>query len=311
MSKEKKTVLELKNISFAYPSDDGKASTPVIKDLSLAIGEGEFVAILGHNGSGKSTLAKLMSMILVPDVGDIEVDGRSVYSGASEDDRDERIFSARRDVGMVFQNPDNQLVATIVEEDVAFGCENLGMRPEKIRERVDSALAAVGMTDYARSTVYSLSGGQKQRVAIAGVLAMRRRLIIFDESTAMLDPSGRREVMAAVEKLNREDGVTVVFITHYMSEAALADRVIVMNGGKIEMDAPPREIFTKVEQLRFAGLDVPQTTELLYMLREGGYNVSLDALTAEECVGEIVRLKKEILSGKGATSDRGDSYGKA
>lgn len=295
MPKETKPLLEIKNLSFSYPSDDGGRPVQVMKDLSLTVGEGEFVAVLGHNGSGKSTLAKLMSMILAPDSGDIIVDGQSIYSDGNPD---ERVAAARREIGMVFQNPDNQLVATIVEEDVAFGCENLGVPSEEIRRRVDDSLAAVGMSEYARSTVYSLSGGQKQRVAIAGVLAMHRRLIIFDESTAMLDPSGRREVMAAVERLNRTDGVTVVFITHYMSEAARADRVVVMSDGGVIMDDVPEKVFTRVEQLRAAGLDVPQTTELLYMLREAGYDVSLDALTPEACAAEIARLRDKILSGK-------------
>lgn len=295
MPNEKRPLLEIKNLSFSYPADDGGHPVRVMSDLSLTVGEGEFVAVLGHNGSGKSTLAKLMSMILAPDSGDIVVDGQSIYA---DGDPDERINDARREIGMVFQNPDNQLVATIVEEDVAFGCENLGVPSDEIRRRVDESLAAVGMSNYARSTVYSLSGGQKQRVAIAGVLAMHRRLIIFDESTAMLDPSGRREVMAAVEHLNRVDGVTVVFITHYMSEAARADRVVVMSDGGIIMDDVTASVFTRVEELRAAGLDVPQTTELLYMLRGAGYDVSLDALAPEACAQEILRLREKIVSGK-------------
>lgn len=284
-------IVSLRNVSFAYPADEGCPSVPVLKDLSLDIREGEFVAVLGHNGSGKSTLAKLICMVLSPDSGTVVIDGREL-SGSDVSEKD--IYDARRKVGMVFQNPDNQLVATIVEEDVAFGCENLGIPSAEIRERVDASLAAVGMSEYARSTVYKLSGGQKQRVAIAGALAMRRRLIVFDESTAMLDPSGRREVMSAVERLNREEGVTVVFITHYMNEAAMADRVVVMDKGRVIMDSVPRDVFTRVSELRAVGLDVPQTTELLYMLRESGYGVSLDAISVDECASEIARLAEML-----------------
>ncbi|MBE6707844.1 MAG: energy-coupling factor transporter ATPase [Ruminococcaceae bacterium] len=280
-------IVSLKNINFAYPGDEDTPPVPVLHDLSLDVHEGEFVAVLGHNGSGKSTLAKLICMVLSPDSGSVIVQGKDL---CGDEITEKDIYAARRDIGLVFQNPDNQLVATIVEEDVAFGCENLGIPSKEIRIRVDEALAAVGMSDYARSTVYKLSGGQKQRVAIAGALAMKRRLIVFDESTAMLDPSGRREVMKAVERLNKEDGVTVIFITHYMNEAAMADRVVVMDRGRIVMDGSPRDVFTNVSELREIGLDVPQTTELLYMLKCDGYDVSLDAITVDECTNELKRL---------------------
>lgn len=286
-----KPIVSLRNLSFAYPGDEEHPPVSVLRGLDLDVREGEFVAVLGHNGSGKSTLAKLICMVLTPESGSVIVNGKDL---AAADATEEDIYKARRDIGMVFQNPDNQLVATIVEEDVAFGCENLGIPSEKIRARVDKALAEVGMTEYARSTVYKLSGGQKQRVAIAGALAMKRKLIVFDESTAMLDPSGRREVMAAVERLNREDGVTVIFITHYMNEAAMADRVVVMDRGKIIMDDPPEKVFTRVDELRKAGLDVPQTTELLYMLKSDGYDVSLDAISVEECTSELLRLADSL-----------------
>ncbi len=290
-SNVKAPLVSLKNVSFAYPGDEEHPPVPVLRNFDLDVHEGEFVAILGHNGSGKSTLAKLICMVLSPESGSVIINGTDMRADSITD---EDIYGARREIGLVFQNPDNQLVATIVEEDVAFGCENLGMPSAEIRKRVDSALDAVGMSEYARSTVYKLSGGQKQRVAIAGALAMKRRMIVFDESTAMLDPLGRREVMTAVERLNREDGVTVVFITHYMNEAAMADRVVVMDKGRVVMDAPPEKVFTRVEELRGIGLDVPQTTELLYMLRSEGYDVSLDAISIDDCADEIVRLARKL-----------------
>lgn len=286
-----KPLVSLRDLSFAYPGDEEHPPVAVLNGLDLDVREGEFVAVLGHNGSGKSTLAKLICMVLSPGGGSVIIDGKDL---SADDVTDDDIYAARREIGMVFQNPDNQLVATIVEEDVAFGCENLGIPPSEIRERVDKSLAAVGMSEHARSTVYKLSGGQKQRVAIAGALAMKRRLIVFDESTAMLDPSGRREVMAAVERLNREEGVTVIFITHYMNEAAMADRVVVMDKGRIIMDDPPEKVFTRVAELRKAGLDVPQTTELLYMLKQDGYDVSLDAISVEDCTAELKRLADKL-----------------
>ena len=278
-------IIEASHLSYAYPADEeGMAPHVALRDVSFSVEEGEFVAILGHNGSGKSTLAKLLCMVLESDEGVLYIGGKRM---TGEDVSEEDIYAARRDVGMVFQNPDNQLVATIVEEDVAFGCENLGIPSEKIRKRVDSALATVGMTKYARHETHRLSGGQKQRVAIAGAIAMRRRCIIFDESTAMLDPAGRKEVMETITRLNREEGLTVLHITHYMNEATMADRIIVMSEGRIIMDGSPSLVFSHPEELWRANLDVPQTTELLYRMREAGYDVRLDIFDPHECALEI------------------------
>ena len=282
-------IIEANHLSFSYPEDGVHKPRRAVNDVSFAVAEGEFVCILGHNGSGKSTLAKLMCLLLEPDEGELTVSGR-VMTG--ENVTDEDIYAARRDVGMVFQNPDNQIVATIVEEDVAFGCENLGMPSAEIRRRVDEALATVGMTAYARHAASRLSGGQKQRVAIAGAIAMKRKCIVFDESTAMLDPLGRKEVMDTILRLNREEGVTVILITHYMNEAVLADRVIVMNDGGIMMSGTPAEVFKNVEKLREVDLDVPQTTELLWMLKKAGFDVRLDLFSADECAAEIARVLK-------------------
>lgn len=283
-------VIKAEHLSFSYPGDEENLAVPVLHDISFEIEEGSFVAILGHNGCGKSTLAKLLCMILEPEEGILYINGKDM---TAEDITDEDIYDARRRVGMVFQNPDNQLVATIVEEDVAFGCENLGIPSEKIRKRVDEALDTVGMTKYARHATHRLSGGQKQRIAIAGVLAMRRKCIIFDESTAMLDPGGRKEVMDTICRLNREEGITVIHITHYMNEATLADRVIVMNEGRIIMDGTPGEVFSRADELWAAGLDVPQTTELLWKVREAGYDVRLDIFDPDECAKEIARAFSE------------------
>ena len=285
------SIIKAEHINYTYegetPGDDVRA----LSDVSFEIEEGSFTAVLGRNGSGKSTLAKLLCMILSPDSGTLTVDGIDVTSeSAAEDD----IYEARRSVGMVFQNPDNQIVATIVEEDVAFGPENLSIPSETIRKRVDEALKTVGMSEYARHSAARLSGGQKQRVAIAGVIAMRRKCIIFDESTAMLDPIGRREVISSIIKLNREEGITVIMITHYMNEAALADRVMVMDSGRIVMDGAPSEIFVRTEDMWKAGLDVPQTTELLWRLREAGLDVPLDAFSPEECAKAV---KEALLKG--------------
>lgn len=285
------TIIKAEKLCYAYPPDTELLSpVSAVKNVSLEVKEGEFVAILGHNGSGKSTLAKMLSLLLEPDSGELEVCGRRV---SGSDISDEDYYAARRDVGMVFQNPDNQLVATIVEDDVAFGPENLGFPSEEIRKRVDSALDTVKMRDYARHATDRLSGGQKQRIAIAGTIAMDRRCVIFDESTAMLDPSGRREVMDTVHRLNKEKNMTVIIITHYMTEATKADRIIVMNDGEIVMTGKPSEIFQRVEELRALGLDVPQTTELLYMMREDGYDVRCDLFEAEDCAEEIARALKE------------------
>ena len=239
-------IIQLKDLTFAYPVEEGERSRNALDHVNLEIEEGSFVAILGHNGSGKSTLAKMLSLILMPDSGSVWIDGVNM---TSPDITEEDILRARREVGMVFQNPDNQIVATVVEEDVAFGPENLGLPSDEIRRRVDEALAMVNMTKYARHAPHKLSGGQKQRIAIAGIIAMRRRCIIFDESTAMLDPVGRKEVMDTIERLNREEGITVLHITHYMTEAVRADRVVVMDKGRIIMDGTPKEVFSQPERL--------------------------------------------------------------
>ena len=287
-------IIEIKDLSFAYPAEEGKVARNALDHVSLSVDEGSFVAVLGHNGSGKSTLAKMMSMVLAPDSGSVIIGGKNM---SADDITDNDILKARRDVGMVFQNPDNQIVATIVEEDVAFGVENLGLPSEKIRQRVDEALHVVGMSKYARHMSHKLSGGQKQRVAIAGVIAMRRKCIIFDESTAMLDPVGRKEVMDTIIRLNREEGITVLLITHYMSEAVRADRVVVIDKGRIFMDGTPKEVFSQPEKLWNIRLDVPQTTELLYMLKNSGMDVRTDIFDPEECAAEIARamhLKTDV-----------------
>ena len=248
--------IETKNLSFTYT--DEEAPQPVLHGVDLSFREGEFVAILGRNGSGKSTFAKLLNLVLEATDGTVTINGKAVHPDLT----DEEIIELRKTVGMVFQNPDNQLVATVVEEDVAFGPENLGISPEEIRRRVDEALAIVDMTDFARHAPHKLSGGQKQRIAIAGVIAMLPRCILFDESTAMLDPRGRAEVMATIEKLNREKGITVLLITHNMDEAVRTDRVVVIDDGRVKMDGTPREVFSKVDELFALGLAVPQATEL-------------------------------------------------
>ena len=271
--------ITIDDLSFTYDDEDTKQKHYVLKHLSLDIQKGDFVCVLGHNGSGKSTLAKLLNMILTPDEGRIVVDGTDITSpDMTEDD----VFEVRRKIGMVFQNPDNQLVATIVEEDVAFGLENLGVPPEEIRCRVDEALATVGMTAYVRHAPHRLSGGQKQRVAIAGIVAMLPACIIFDESTAMLDPQGRKEVMNTIRMLNREKGITVLHITHNMDEAIDADRVVVINEGELYLDGTPKQVFSQVDKLRTAGLDVPQVTELFYDLNEVGFRLPNDVLGEEE-----------------------------
>lgn len=278
-----KPFIKVENISYSYGGDNGERIS-VIRDLSLGIEEGEFVAVLGHNGSGKSTLAKLLNMILSPDEGHIYIDGKDI---TDENMGEEDIFSLRKKVGMVFQNPDNQLVATIVEDDVAFGPENLGVPSAEIRQRVDEALATVGMTKYAHHEPHRLSGGQKQRVAIAGIIAMTPKCIIFDESTAMLDPIGRREVMSTIKKLNKKFGITVIMITHYMDEAAMAGRVLVLDGGRIALDGSPEEVFEREELLRSFGLDVPQCTALVHKLRRAGVELSGNCVTPEECAALI------------------------
>ena len=275
-------ILKIEHVSYTYP----EAEEPALRDVTLEIARGSFVAVLGHNGSGKSTLAKTFNGILIP------TEGRVLVEGMDTADED-ALLDIRRTVGMVFQNPDNQIVATIVEEDVAFAPENLGVAPKEIRQRVDAALRAVGMYDFRLHAPHLLSGGQKQRVAIAGVLAMRPACIVLDEPTAMLDPIGRREVLATVEELRRERGMTVVLITHHMSECVDADRVIVMNGGRVALDGSPKAVFSQVETMRAEGLAVPETTELIYGLRQGGFDLPLDALSVDECADAIAAIFKK------------------
>lgn len=279
-----KHFIEVNNVCFSY-EDDGSEHDFEIENLSLSINRGEFVAILGANGSGKSTLAKLLNLILTPKSGEIYIDGVLI---TKENLTDEEIIEVRRDIGMVFQNPDNQLVATIVEEDVAFGPENLGIAPSEIRKRVDNALETVGMSIYKRHSPHQLSGGQKQRIAIAGIIAMMPKCIVFDESTAMLDPQGRKDVMDTILKLNRENNITVVHITHYMNEALLADRVVVMEKGRIIMNGRPNDVFRNVNEIRKAGLDVPQQYELVYELKRRGFDIAEPkTLSIEDCAKAV------------------------
>lgn len=278
--------IEIRNLSYAYKDDDGNPR-PVIRNLSLDIEKGEYVAIVGHNGSGKSTLAKIIDLV-VDDYefleGSIKIDGKELNS---DDMTEDDIYEIRKKIGMVFQNPDNQLVATIVEEDVAFGPENLGLPREEIRRRVDESLAKVEMSDFAGHEPHRLSGGQKQRVAIAGIIAMKPECMIFDESTAMLDPIGRRDVMNTIEMLNREEGKTVINITHYMDEAVRADRVIVIDDGKIILDGTPERIFSQAEILRSSGLDLPQCTDLMLRLKKKGIKLSGKMTTPEQCAKTV------------------------
>lgn len=279
-----KVIIKFDNVSFAYKAYEGEtAATGVVDGFSLDVPEGQFLAVLGHNGCGKSTIAKLMNGILVPDSGKVTVDGIDT----SEDDN---VIDVRKTVGMVFQNPDNQIVATIVEDDVAFGPENLGVDPKEIRNRVDDALKAVGMYEFRGREPHRLSGGQKQRVAIAGVLAMNTKCVVMDEPTAMLDPHGRQEVMDTIRMLNKERGITVILITHYMDEAVKADRVVVMDNGKIVLDGEPRNVFKNVEKLKALGLDVPQATELAYRLKKAGFPIADDILDEEECASAILKV---------------------
>ena len=276
-------IIQFNNVSFAYESSDGEtAAAQVVDGFSLSIPEGQFVAVLGHNGCGKSTIAKLINGILVPAKGKITVDGLDTAD-------DSKLTDIRRTVGMVFQNPDNQIVATIVEDDVAFGPENLGIDPKEIRIRVDDALKAVGMYEYRDREPHRLSGGQKQRVAIAGILAMNTKCIVMDEPTAMLDPQGRREVMDTIQMLNKEKGITVVLITHYMDEAVKADRVIVMDKGEAVFDSTPKQVFRNVEKIKELGLDVPQATELAFRLRKSGMDLPDDILDEKECAAAIIK----------------------
>ena len=280
-------LIKLENVSFKYPDTALEGNNFAVNNVSLEINDGEFVAILGHNGSGKSTTAKLINLILNANSGRIFIDGKDV---SGEEITDEDVFEVRKKIGMVFQNPDNQIVATVVEEDIAFGPENLGLPSDEIRKRVDEALEIVNMKEYARHAPHKLSGGQKQRIAIAGVIAMKPRCIIFDESTAMLDPQGRKEVMSTIKRLNRE-GMAIVLITHYMNEAVEADRVVVMKNGSVYLEGTPNQVFSQPEKLWNAGLEVPQSIELIDRLnKELSLDIPLRVYSLEECT-EIIKGK--------------------
>ena len=278
------TMIECRNLIFKYTAGENQEEKIAINDVNLQIKEGEFIAILGHNGSGKSTMAKHMNALLIP------TEGKMLVNKMDTSDMN-NLWNIRETAGMVFQNPDNQLVATIVEEDVAFGPENLGVPPEEIRKRVDEALERVGMSEYKKHAPHLLSGGQKQRIAIAGILAMKPKCIIFDEPTAMLDPSGRKEVLDTIIDLNKNYGITVILITHYMDEAAKADRIVVMDKGKLILDGKPRDVFSNVEKMKSIGLDVPQVTELSYELQKAGINIDTRILDVNEMVNAICQLK--------------------
>jgi energy-coupling factor transport system ATP-binding protein len=277
-------IIEINDVTFRYQSEDD-TSANVLENINLNIKKGEFVAVLGHNGSGKSTLAKLCNAILTPTSGVVKSYG---YDTADED----RLFDIRRKIGMVFQNPDNQLVATVVEEDVAFGLENIGVPTDKMRIRVDEALKAVDMYEYRGHAPHKLSGGQKQRVAIAGIIAMKPECIVLDEPTAMLDPRGREEVMNTVRMLNSEFGITIVLITHYMEEAAQADRIIVIDGGQVLLYGKPEDVFSKVSLLKSVGLDVPQVTELMYILHEQGLDTDTHIISEDMAAEALFKLLK-------------------
>ena len=290
MNKEAMKMVKTKDLTYEYvrvlETDHGTKEEKVaaLKNVNIEINKGDFVAVLGHNGSGKSTFAKHINALVQPTGGTLWVDDMDTKN-------DELVWEIRQTAGMVFQNPDNQLVATVVEEDIAFGPENMGVEPKEIRKRVDEALATVRMSEYATHTPSKLSGGQKQRIAIAGVLAMKPKCIVLDEPTAMLDPVGRRDVMETIERLNREEGITMILITHYMDEAVRADKVFVIDDGDLVMQGTPKEIFSQVETLQKYGLDVPQVTEVAYLLRKEGVDLTADILTIEEMVGAICQLK--------------------
>ncbi len=280
------SIIEFKNVTFRYESDDEAiVLPPAVKNFSLTVNEGEFVVVLGHNGSGKSTLARLANGLLLPESGDVIVNGMNTKN-------EENDLKIKQTVGVVFQNPDNQIVATIVEEDVAFGPENLGIEPAEIRRRVDESLKIVGMYGYRKHEPHKLSGGQKQRVAIAGIIAMEPRCIILDEPTAMLDPEGRRDVMKAIKRLNRELGITVIFITHYMEEAVEADRIVVMDDAELSLDGTPAQVFSDTKKIRSLGLDVPQTCLLAEMLKKEGISLKNNLLSVDELVENIDNLLK-------------------
>lgn len=281
----KETMIKCNNVSFKYRANEEEQEEKyAVNDVSFEVEKGEFLVILGHNGSGKSTIAKHMNAILLPSEGTVIIDGLDTT-------KEENLWEIRAKAGMVFQNPDNQLVATIVEEDVAFGPENLGVEPTEIRKRVDDSLKKVGMYEYRRHAPHLLSGGQKQRIAIAGILAMKPECIIFDEPTAMLDPSGRREVLNHIKEVNKKYGITIVLITHYMDEAAQADRVIVMDEGKTILEGKPRDVFANVEKMKNLGLDVPQVTELAYELKKSGISIDTNILNVDEMVDALCQLK--------------------
>ena len=280
----KDKMITCENVSFKYRVNEGEEEKFAVNGVSFEVEKGEFLVILGHNGSGKSTIAKHMNALLLPSEGVVIVDGLNTLDN-------DKLWEIRSKAGMVFQNPDNQLVATIVEEDVAFGPENLGVPPEEIRKRVDESLKRVGMYEYRRHAPHLLSGGQKQRIAIAGILAMKPKCVIFDEPTAMLDPSGRKEVLENIKEINKKYGITIVLITHYMDEAAQADRVIVMDNGKIMLEGRPREVFSNVKQMKDIGLDVPQVTELCYELKNNGVNINTNILNVDEMVNALCQLK--------------------
>ncbi|MDO5689678.1 MAG: energy-coupling factor transporter ATPase [Tissierellia bacterium] len=275
-----KNIIEMVNVSYRYPTDEEDEQVIALKDICLTIAPGEYVAVLGHNGSGKSTLAKLLNALILPSEGKVFVNGLDTSI-------EKNLWEIRKSCGMVFQNPDNQLVATIVEEDVAFGPENLGVPMPELRRRVDEALRIVEMEEYKRHSPHLLSGGQKQRVTIAGILAMQPSCIVLDEPTAMLDPKGREEILRTIKRLNTEDGITIINITHYMEEAVEADRVIVMDDGVIALDGSPRQVFSQVGAMKEFGLDVPQVTELAYLLHQSGFCVPKDVLRVEELVNSL------------------------
>lgn len=277
------TIIQCKDLVHKYIDNEQKEKI-ALNGVNLSVKKGEFLVVLGHNGSGKSTIAKHMNVLLLPSGGKVYVDGMD-----TEDESN--LWEIRKTAGMVFQNPDNQLVATIVEEDVAFGPENIGVEPSEIRQRVDESLKKVGMYEYRKHAPHLLSGGQKQRVAIAGILAMKPKCIIFDEPTAMLDPSGRKEVLKTIKQVNKENGITIVLITHYMDEAAQADRIVVMDNGEIKLEGAPRKVFSNVELMKKLGLDVPQVTELAYELKKSGIDISTEILNIDEMVNALCQLR--------------------
>lgn len=282
-----KSIIEVNNVSYVYKShSEDRADIIALQDINLTIRKGEFIAVLGRNGSGKSTLAKLFNALILPSTGTVVVNGFNTMN-------EELLWDIRSSTGMVFQNPDNQIVGTVVEEDVAFGPENIGIPPQEIRVRVDEALETIGLSEYKKHAPHLLSGGQKQRVAIAGILAMKPKCIVLDEATAMLDPAGRKDVMRILRKLNVEEGITIVHITHHMDEAGKADRILVINDGKGVMLGTPKNVFSDVQRIKNLGLDVPQVTELLYELNKSGYDFPLDILTVDEAIQSLSKALRQ------------------